>query len=80
MLNNMKGSSMKAVIDRFEESYAVVLVGDNEIQFCIPRSLLPAGAKEGSWLNISFDIDKEGEQKQRDKIQNLLDKVKNRHR
>ncbi len=67
---------MKAVIDRFENNHAIVLFGDDELKADIPRQLLPPGAKEGSWLNVSFELDPEGEKKQRDKIEGLLDKLK----
>jgi hypothetical protein len=42
----------KAVIDRFEEDLAVILVGEEEEQFTLPREALPEGAQEGSWLQI----------------------------
>jgi len=71
---------MKAVIDRFEGTYAVVLAGEEEIQLNIPRQELPAGAEEGSWLTMQFELDRTGEQQQRQKIQSLLDKVKHKHR
>ena len=67
---------MKAVIDRFEGEYAVILFGDDEIKVDIPRQLLPPNAKEGSWLNVSFELDPEGEKKQREKVEGLLDKLK----
>ncbi len=67
---------MKAVIDRFEGEYAVVLVGDKEIKLDIPREQLPEGAKEGSWLKISFELDFEGTKTQEEKIKALLDKLK----
>lgn len=67
---------MKAVIDRIESEYAVVLFGDEEIRVDIPRKLLPKGAKEGSWLNVNFELDPEGEKKQREKIEGLLEKLK----
>ena len=67
---------MKAVIDRFEGEYAVVLFGEDEFKADIPRQLLPVGAKEGSWLKVSFELDPEGEKKQREKIEGLLDKLK----
>ena len=62
---------MKAVIDRFEGDYAIVLFGDDEVRADIPRALLPADAKEGSWLNVSFELDPEGEKRHREKIDNL---------
>ncbi|NLL58351.1 MAG: DUF3006 domain-containing protein [Firmicutes bacterium] len=49
---------MKAVIDRFEGDYAVVLFGDQKVD--IPRQLLPKSAKEDSWLKVSFELDPEG--------------------
>ncbi len=67
---------MKAVIDRFEGDYAVVLFGDDEIKVDIPLILLPEGSKEGSWLNINFELDVEGEMKQRERIENKLERLK----
>ncbi len=40
--------------------------------------MLPEGIKEGSWLKVNFEIDPESEDDQRTKIQNLLDKLKNK--
>ena len=37
---------MKAVIDRFEGNYAVLLFGTKEIKVDFPRELLPAAVKE----------------------------------
>ena len=70
---------MKAVIDRFEADYAVVLFGDEEIKVNIPKKLLPPGAKEGSWLKVSFALDPEGTAKQKKKISNLLNKLKKKN-
>lgn len=36
---------MKAVIDRFEGEYAVLLIGEDETRVNLPRKLLPAGAR-----------------------------------
>ena len=54
---------MKAVIDRFEGEYAVVLFGDEEIKVDIPKLLLPEDAKKKSWLIINFELNVEGEMK-----------------
>ncbi len=69
---------MKAVIDRFEGDYAIVLFGDDEIKVDLPSKLLPEGSKEGSWLQVDFTLDPEGENEQREKISNLIDKLKNK--
>lgn len=71
-----RGDNLKAVIDRFEGEYAVVLFGEDEIKVDIPKALLPEGAKEGSWLNINFELDVEGEMKQRERIENKLEKLR----
>lgn len=67
---------MKAVVDRFENDLAVILMGDEEQQIIVQKDMLPEGVKEGSWLKINFELDSEGEDNQRIKIQNLLDKLK----
>jgi hypothetical protein len=45
---------MKAVIDRFEGEYAILIVGDDEQRLNIPRNQLPQNAKEGSWLQLDI--------------------------
>lgn len=53
-----------------------MLFGDKEIKVDIPRQLLLKGAKEGSWLKVSFELDSEGEKGQREKIRTMLEKLK----
>ena len=48
----------KAVIDRFEEDKAVLLVGDQERKLVVPRKSLPRGVKEGHWLKVEITGDK----------------------
>lgn len=67
---------MKAIVDRIEGKIAVILFGSDEVRVNIPLELLPVGIKEGSLLNVFFELDAEGERQQRDKISNLLDKLK----
>lgn len=69
---------MRAVIDRFEGDYAVILFGDQEIQVDMPKALLPKGIKEGDILNITFKIDKAATATQKDKIEGLLEKLRNK--
>jgi hypothetical protein len=47
----------KAVIDRFEEGWAVLLVGDEERRIDVPRKDLPRGAREGHWLRVELYCD-----------------------
>ncbi len=71
---------MKAVIDRFEGDYAVLLVGKDETMVNLPKNLLPEGAREGSWLSITLLLDPEEtssrEKRIAEKLQRLKDKGK----
>jgi len=67
---------LKAVIDRLEGDYGILLFGEDEIKVDIPKALLPEGAKEGSWLIINFELDVEGEMKQRERIENKLERLR----
>lgn len=44
----------KAVIDRFEEEWAVLLVGEDEHRVNVLRKDLPAKAREGHWLQVEI--------------------------
>jgi hypothetical protein len=48
----------KAVIDRFEDDLAVLLVGEEEEQLVVPRTSLPTEAKEGVWLEVEVEDDR----------------------
>ena len=67
---------MKAVIDRFEGDYAIVLFGDEETKVDFPKELLPEGSKEGSWLKMNFELDIEETKARKDRIQSKLEKLK----
>ena len=45
---------MKAVIDRFEGEYAILIIGDDEQRLNVPRKLLPSNAREGHWLQLDI--------------------------
>ena len=55
------------------------MVGDPEEPVDFPKKLLPKGTKEGSWLWLGFELDPEGEAKQREKMKNLMDKLANKY-
>jgi hypothetical protein len=48
---------MQAVIDRFEENKAVLLLGDEEMKVIFPKQYLPDGVKEGDYLQIDIAYD-----------------------
>lgn len=47
----------KAVIDRFEDGFAVLLVGETNRLVNVPRKRLPKGVKEGTWLKVELEGD-----------------------
>ncbi len=71
---------MRAVLDRFEGDYAVLLVEGEEVKVDWPRNYLPNGAKEGDILEINLRIDKQSTERQMEKISSLLDKLKSKHK
>ena len=67
---------MKATIDRIEGKIAVLLLGDESIKLNIPISQLPDGCKEGDILNISFERDPEATSQAKERVSNLMEKLK----
>jgi hypothetical protein len=66
---------LKVVIDRIENQIAVVLFGDEEIKVDLPLSLLPDGVKEGSHLNVTFELNPESEASKRERVAGLLERL-----
>ena len=68
---------MKAVIDRVEGELAVLLLGDKgEFKLNFPLSLLPDGCKEGDVLNISIERDVVGTEQTKERVSDLMEKLK----
>ncbi len=68
---------IKLIIDRFEGKYAILESRDrNPIIFNFPRHLLPQEAKEGTVLNVNIGIDQEETKRRKDKIQNVLSRLR----
>jgi hypothetical protein len=48
----------KAVVDRIvDNQYAVLLVGEDEVEHVVPVSSLPDGTQPGTWLQVQFEDD-----------------------
>ena len=63
---------MRAVIDRFEGNYAVLLVGESEVKVDLPQSILPPGAREGSILDLSLEL---REEETRDTLEQMRKRI-----
>ena len=70
---------MKAVIDRIEESFAVIIFEEQNIQIDVPVELLPENIKEGTWLNINFSVDDSYTADMYRKNKELLEKIKRKN-
>jgi hypothetical protein len=74
----------KAVIDRFEEGWAVLLVGEEERRIDVPRKDLPRGVREGHWLRVALccdqivdaEIDEQETRRVSERISNKLDRLR----
>lgn len=50
------GAVQRAVIDGIvDDMHVVLLVGPDEVERTVHRSLLPEGASEGTWLRVRFE-------------------------
>lgn len=45
----------QAVIDRFEDDIAVILIESDQEEITVSKSQLPEGAKVGTWLILTKD-------------------------
>lgn len=75
---------MKAVIDRFEGEFAILIVGEDEQRINVLRKLLPKQTREGSWLQVeiqngevsSIMIDEEETAKAKERIAEKLTRLR----
>jgi hypothetical protein len=64
---------MKLVVDRIEGGWAVCLVYDDEqVRLEIPTEYLPAGIREGDYLNVAFELDRAGAEQEKKKAEERL--------
>ena len=71
---------MKAVIDRIIDDKAVLLVDDEEIEVIVPIQLLPDGIKEGTWLQVHFQVDQQLTSSRLQTNTDLLKRIKERNK
>ncbi|AIF50814.1 DUF3006 domain-containing protein [Pelosinus sp. UFO1] len=70
---------VRAVIDRFEGSKAVLLVGEDETQVSWPCCSLPGEAAEGDILQITLQVDQQATSAARLEAENLLKEIVKRN-
>lgn len=70
---------LSAVIDRFEEDKAVLLIGDEEIKVNFPRKLLDKKLKEGDYITLDIKYDAKTTKEAQEEVQNLLKSLKGKN-
>ncbi|MCT8337363.1 DUF3006 domain-containing protein [Methanoculleus sp. Afa-1] len=72
-------SAFRVSLDRFEEGLAVLLVREEErVRFTLPRSLLPAGAREGDILEVAVRRDVAATEAARQRVSERIARLKSR--
>ncbi|QNO15772.1 DUF3006 domain-containing protein [Alkalicella caledoniensis] len=71
---------MKAVIDRFEGEYAVLLIEQEEVQIDFPKRMLPENVKEGDILRFNIELDPDETSAQEERVGNLLEKLNRKNK
>ena len=61
-----------AVIDRFEEDKAVLLVGSAEKKVVFPAEELPEGLQQGDYIRLDISFDEEATRAAREEAAALL--------
>ena len=67
-----------AVIDRFEDENAVLLVGGSERQVIFPAAALPEGLDEGDYLRMNICYDAEATRRAMEESTRMLDALRGR--
>lgn len=85
----MAPTEQKAVIDRIEDNtWAVLLIGQEQTEKIIPVEQLPQDAKEGTWLRLRLEedtireiiVDAEATTALRSRLASKLDQLRSRQR
>ena len=69
---------IRAVIDRFEDENAVLLVGEDERQAMFPAAGLPEGLSEGDHIRMEISYDAEATKAAMEETTRLLDALRGR--
>lgn len=71
---------LSAVIDRFEENKAVLLIGEAETRVVFPKKFLPENVKEGDYLRLTVAYDGEATSAAKREAESLLQEVGRKNR
>ncbi len=64
---------MRLIIDRIESGWAVCYTDDDDaVRLDIPLHYLPANAQAGDHLEVTFRVDREKTERERQRVERLL--------
>ena len=63
---------IRAVIDRFEGQWAVLLAGNEETPIRWPKTMLPNSGREGDILTIALSVDHDATRRAKEEAEDLL--------
>ncbi len=69
---------LKAVVDRFEDDNAILLVGGEERQVVFPAASLPEGLSEGDYIRMVISYDAKATKVATEEATRLLDEMRGR--
>ena len=69
---------IKAVVDRFEDDNAILLVGNDERQTIFPAASLPEGLSEGDYIRMEISYDAKATKAAMEEATRLLDELRGR--
>lgn len=66
-------TTLKVVVDRLEGDLAVIVLDDDDsVKFNLPVKYLPEGTRDGDHLQITFAVDRQSREAQKQKVADLL--------
>ena len=69
---------IKAVVDRFEDDNAILLIGEDERQTIFPAASLPEGLSEGDYIRMVISYDAKATKAAMEEAARLLNNLRGR--
>ena len=67
---------IEAVVDRFEDDHAILLIGKDEQQAIFPAASLPEGLSEGDYIRMEISYDVKATKAAMEEAARLLDELR----
>ena len=71
----MSKKTVRGFLDRIEDGFATILLGENGHQVTVPIDCLPDGAREGSVLSVDIRLDDEATKRTEGIVDSLISRL-----